>query len=230
MLQIGLSDMRKASPTFGMRNTLYVGELRPWQMLIPPGVAHGYKVIGDEAAVLVYVTEPLLRSVGRIARSATTTAGSTTTGRRSSNEDVGHRWRRASSARPSSGTCSASGRTYTRRHARQADLRRQPREPGQPSPATRATASSTATSATRRWWPSIVARRRHRRGRPFRGRIARRSQHPVAGAGHRDQRARHAACSTRRAAGRSPRFLARLDRRGLRQTSPSRSKPTRRFR
>jgi dTDP-4-dehydrorhamnose 3,5-epimerase len=25
-------------------------------VLIPPGVAHGYKVIGEEAAVLVYVT------------------------------------------------------------------------------------------------------------------------------------------------------------------------------
>jgi dTDP-4-dehydrorhamnose 3,5-epimerase len=25
-------------------------------VLIPPGVAHGYKVIGQEAAVLVYVT------------------------------------------------------------------------------------------------------------------------------------------------------------------------------
>jgi hypothetical protein len=23
-------------------NTLYVGTLRPWQLLIPPGVAHGY--------------------------------------------------------------------------------------------------------------------------------------------------------------------------------------------
>ena len=35
---------------------MYVGDLRPWQILIPPGVAHGYKVIGQEAAVLVYVT------------------------------------------------------------------------------------------------------------------------------------------------------------------------------
>ena len=56
MLQIALVDMRKHSPTFGERNTLYVGEMRPWQVLIPPGVAHGYKVIGREPAVLVYVT------------------------------------------------------------------------------------------------------------------------------------------------------------------------------
>ena len=56
MLQIALVDLRTDSPTFGLRNTLYVGELRPWQVRIPPGVAHGYKVIGSEAAVLVYVT------------------------------------------------------------------------------------------------------------------------------------------------------------------------------
>src|SRR5688572_16089324 len=56
MLQVGLVDMRKESPTFGRKNTLYLGELRPWQLLIPPGVAHGYKVLGSDAAVLVYVT------------------------------------------------------------------------------------------------------------------------------------------------------------------------------
>ena len=56
MLQIALVDVRKDSPTYGQRNTLYVGNSRAWQVLIPPGVAHGYKVIGTEAAVLVYVT------------------------------------------------------------------------------------------------------------------------------------------------------------------------------
>jgi dTDP-4-dehydrorhamnose 3,5-epimerase len=56
MLQVVLVDVRKESPTFGARNTIYVGEKRPWQILIPPGVAHGYKVIGGEAAALVYVT------------------------------------------------------------------------------------------------------------------------------------------------------------------------------
>jgi dTDP-4-dehydrorhamnose 3,5-epimerase len=56
MLQIVLVDVRKGSPTFGQRNTLYVGNSRTWQVLIPPGVAHGYKVIGTDTAVLVYVT------------------------------------------------------------------------------------------------------------------------------------------------------------------------------
>ncbi len=57
MFQVGLCDLRSGSPTYGLRNTLYVGQLRPWQILIPPGVAHGYKVIGEQAAMLVYVTD-----------------------------------------------------------------------------------------------------------------------------------------------------------------------------
>ena len=56
MLQVALVDLRTASNTFGRKNTLFVGELRPWQVLIPPGVAHGYKVIGSTPAMLVYVT------------------------------------------------------------------------------------------------------------------------------------------------------------------------------
>lgn len=57
LLQVALVDLRTGSPTFGFRNTLYVGPLRPWQILIPPGVAHGYKVIGREESLLVYMTD-----------------------------------------------------------------------------------------------------------------------------------------------------------------------------
>jgi dTDP-4-dehydrorhamnose 3,5-epimerase len=57
MLQVALVDLRPHSATFGVRNTIYLGELRRWQLLIPPGVAHGYKVIGPEAALLVYLTD-----------------------------------------------------------------------------------------------------------------------------------------------------------------------------
>lgn len=56
MLQITLVDLRPESPTFGVKNTLYAGTLRPWQVLVPPGVGHGYKVIGEAPAILVYVT------------------------------------------------------------------------------------------------------------------------------------------------------------------------------
>jgi dTDP-4-dehydrorhamnose 3,5-epimerase len=57
MLQVFLYDMRRKSPTFGLINTLYVGLLRPWELLIPPGVGHGYKVLGQQPAQLVYVTD-----------------------------------------------------------------------------------------------------------------------------------------------------------------------------
>lgn len=69
MFQVALVDLRKGSPTFGRKNTLYVGQLRPWQILIPPGVGHGYKVIGPEAAMLVYVTNQVYnpKDEGRIA-------------------------------------------------------------------------------------------------------------------------------------------------------------------
>ncbi|MFN7992166.1 MAG: dTDP-4-dehydrorhamnose 3,5-epimerase family protein [Bryobacteraceae bacterium] len=57
MFQVVLVDLRKGSPTFGARNTIFVGNLRPWQILIPPGVGHGYKVIGGGPAMLIYMTD-----------------------------------------------------------------------------------------------------------------------------------------------------------------------------
>jgi len=57
MLQVALVDLRLGSATFGRKNTMYVGSLRPWQVLIPPGVAHGYKVVGTDEALLVYLTD-----------------------------------------------------------------------------------------------------------------------------------------------------------------------------
>ena len=57
MLQVVLADLRQGSATFGLRNTLYVGALRPWRILIPPGVAHGYKVIGRDPSMLIYMTD-----------------------------------------------------------------------------------------------------------------------------------------------------------------------------
>ncbi len=59
LLQVALVDLRQGSRTFALKNTLYIGALRPWQLLIPPGVAHGYKVIGEQPSVLVYVTDHL---------------------------------------------------------------------------------------------------------------------------------------------------------------------------
>jgi dTDP-4-dehydrorhamnose 3,5-epimerase len=69
MFQVALVDFRVNSPTFGARNTLYLGSLRPWQLIIPPGVGHGYKIIGVDPGILVYVTDKLYNpeDEGRIA-------------------------------------------------------------------------------------------------------------------------------------------------------------------
>jgi len=55
--QVMLYDMRVHSPTFGQLNTFYTGVLKPLQILIPPGVGHGYKVLGPESALLFYATD-----------------------------------------------------------------------------------------------------------------------------------------------------------------------------
>ena len=69
LFQVALVDLRAESRTFGAKNTLYVGQMRPWQILIPPGVGHGYKVIGVTPAMLVYLTDRLYDPTdeGRIA-------------------------------------------------------------------------------------------------------------------------------------------------------------------
>jgi dTDP-4-dehydrorhamnose 3,5-epimerase len=56
MLQVALVDLRERARTYGCKNTLYIGSLRPWMLVVPPGVAHGYKVIGNAPASLIYVT------------------------------------------------------------------------------------------------------------------------------------------------------------------------------
>lgn len=69
MFQVTLVDLRPESRTFGRKNTMYVGALKPWQFLIPPGVGHGYKIIGEQPGILVYVTNRLYnpKDEGRIA-------------------------------------------------------------------------------------------------------------------------------------------------------------------
>jgi len=57
MLQVVLCDLRRHSDTFGRINTIYTGVHRPWEILIPPGVGHGYKVLGTQPAQLVYLTD-----------------------------------------------------------------------------------------------------------------------------------------------------------------------------
>jgi len=57
MFQVVLCDLRLGSPTHGKVNTIFLGILRPWRLRIPPGVGHGYKVVGPEVGTLVYLTD-----------------------------------------------------------------------------------------------------------------------------------------------------------------------------
>ena len=57
VFQVGLVDLREDSPTFRVKNTIYCGALRPVRITIPPGVAHGYKVVSPESGMLVYITD-----------------------------------------------------------------------------------------------------------------------------------------------------------------------------
>ena len=57
MVQVFLYDLRVQSKTFGAINTIFAGRFQPWEILIPPGVAHGYKALGVEPIQLVYFTD-----------------------------------------------------------------------------------------------------------------------------------------------------------------------------
>lgn len=52
-----LFDRRKDSPTFGETQTIILGEHNSAALLIPTEVAHGYRVLGDQEASLVYLVD-----------------------------------------------------------------------------------------------------------------------------------------------------------------------------
>lgn len=54
--QVVLYDLRADSPTQGETNIFYLGEDSPGLLLIPKGVAHGYRVLGEVPAIIVYFT------------------------------------------------------------------------------------------------------------------------------------------------------------------------------
>lgn len=56
VLRIGLHDLRQDSPTYGETMDFLMGDLQPVKVVkIPPGVAHGCKVIQGPAG-LMYIT------------------------------------------------------------------------------------------------------------------------------------------------------------------------------
>jgi len=54
--QVALYDLREDSGTSGETATFFMGERNPLLLLIPPGVAHGYRVLGEKSAGLLYHT------------------------------------------------------------------------------------------------------------------------------------------------------------------------------
>lgn len=54
--QVVLYDLRENSKTYKKTNVFYLGENNPILLLIPKGVAHGYRVLGNEPAIIVYFT------------------------------------------------------------------------------------------------------------------------------------------------------------------------------
>jgi dTDP-4-dehydrorhamnose 3,5-epimerase len=54
--QVVLYDKREDSPTKSETNVFYLGEDNPQIVVIPVGVVHGYRVLGNTPAVIVYCT------------------------------------------------------------------------------------------------------------------------------------------------------------------------------
>ncbi|MDE5412678.1 dTDP-4-dehydrorhamnose 3,5-epimerase family protein [Alkalihalobacterium chitinilyticum] len=54
--QVVLHDLRKDSNTVGETDVIYMGEDNPIVLLIPKGVAHGYRVLGQKPATIIYFT------------------------------------------------------------------------------------------------------------------------------------------------------------------------------
>ncbi|GGE39294.1 spore coat polysaccharide biosynthesis protein SpsL [Pullulanibacillus camelliae] len=54
--QVVLHDLRPSSPTTGQTDVYYMGEENPILLLIPKGVAHGYRVLGEKPATILYFT------------------------------------------------------------------------------------------------------------------------------------------------------------------------------
>ena len=94
----------------------------------------------------------------------------------------------------------ADGAPLPDRQPRQADLRRQPGQPGRRRRRQPATSSSTGTSATRRSCGGLLSENAHRGRRQFRGGEPRRPLDRLARAVRADERRRHAAAPERRQA------------------------------
>ena len=61
-----LWDNRDGSPTFGQHETFEGGEGEPFVAIVPPGVVHGYKNVGEVDGMVVNCANKLYKGVGKI--------------------------------------------------------------------------------------------------------------------------------------------------------------------
>ena len=60
-----LWDNRDSSPTFGMHQKIVVGERNPCRVLIPAGIVHGYKNIGEQPGLVCNAPNRLFGGEGK---------------------------------------------------------------------------------------------------------------------------------------------------------------------
>lgn len=63
--RIRLWDNRPDSPTFGVFQEFYLGEACPGVIIVPPGVVHGYRNVGDHPGWVYNFANRLYRGPGR---------------------------------------------------------------------------------------------------------------------------------------------------------------------
>jgi dTDP-4-dehydrorhamnose 3,5-epimerase len=63
--KVVLWDNRENSPTFGRRQEFFLGESLPAVLIIPPGVVHGYRNVGDRPGFVCNFANRLYRGSGR---------------------------------------------------------------------------------------------------------------------------------------------------------------------
>ena len=65
IFKLRMWDNRADSATFGNVNTVIVGEMNPVAVLVPKGIVHAYKNIGDVDGVVINCPNRLYRGEGR---------------------------------------------------------------------------------------------------------------------------------------------------------------------
>ncbi len=63
--KVYLWDKREDSPTLGTRQVVFAGEENPRIVIVPPGVVHAYKNVGDKDGLVVNFPNRLFKGEGK---------------------------------------------------------------------------------------------------------------------------------------------------------------------